>query len=127
MKGLFLSLLVLVILSNTSCRKAKHTATELDGTWERIYSSDGRYLGMEVSCSNGVGTITSTPDGSFNVGQGKWNSITPVVSALYRFTAQELGSDGEYYNSTINTIGDTLVINVSFSAAPGYEQKWIRK
>lgn len=132
MKGLLLSILALLILSNMGCQKPKHKPTDLNGTWERIQSNDGRYIGMQVLFNDDAGTIASLPTGPtgyFSVGAVKWQTITPVVSAFHEYEFQELSSNNTYLNGTIDLYdnNDTLKISSSFSAAPGSEQIWVRR
>lgn len=132
MKGLFLVVLIVLILSNTSCQKPKHKIEDLNGTWERIESSDNRYLGMKIMFKDKEGTVESVAmdsSGYFEVGVVKWTEITPVVSLLHEYEFQELSSKNTYYGGTIDLYPskDTLKIVSDFRTAPGSEQIWVRR
>ncbi|MEM6800874.1 MAG: hypothetical protein AAF696_05690 [Bacteroidota bacterium] len=95
---------------------------DIQGTWVRVMSNNPANDGMEVDVSGNSGTVTVGRP-SFPVGSIKWQSISGDGPT---FTHEELGSDGNYYQASMEIIGDTNYISVSSSGA-GNAQKWVRK
>lgn len=95
---------------------------EIHGNWVRVRSNNPANDGMELIATGTEGTII-VGRGNFTVGAIKWKDISGSGT---NFTHQELGSDGLYYNASMELIGDTINIQVSSSGA-GNIQKWVRK
>jgi len=96
----------------------------LNGEWLRIDGNNEPANGMRVSVSNGSATILDPSSTSFSSGDVKWKDVTPSGENLYEH--QELGSDGNYYEATIELINeDEIEINVANSGA-GNLQRWVR-
>lgn len=96
---------------------------DIQGTWVRVMSNNPSSDGMEVEVTGNTGTITVAGGSGFGVGGIKWQNISGEGPT---FTHQELGSDGNYYEASMEIIGDTNYVSVNNSGA-GNSQKWVRK
>ena len=96
----------------------------LQGDWIRVESNNPSADFIKVNVNGANGTITDKAQSPFGDGAVKWKGIAP--SGEKSFAYEELGSDGNYYPSTITLItNDELSISVDNSGS-GNAQKWVR-
>lgn len=97
---------------------------DLAGEWVRVRSNNPANDGMVVTVTGSTGTVTENPRSSFTIGAVKWRNIMEGESD--DFTYEELGSDGNYYDATMELEEDTIYIDV-FSTGAGNTQKYVRR
>ncbi|MEL6255237.1 MAG: hypothetical protein AAFR87_24725 [Bacteroidota bacterium] len=95
---------------------------EIHGNWVRVRSNNPANDGMELIATGTEGTVI-VARGSFDIGAIKWKDISGSGT---NFTHQELGSDGLYYDASMELVSDTINISVN-SSGSGNIQKWVRK
>ncbi len=97
---------------------------DLQGKWYRAYSNNPSADGMEVTVTNDQGKVTNPANSSFTLNSVKWKDI--IATAQNEFEHKELGTDGNYYEASME-LGqdDTLRIYVGHSSV-GNAQKWVR-
>lgn len=99
--------------------------TKLSGEWVLFDGNNPSTIGSEIEISGNQGTLTSVAGGSLQVGDVKWDDITPKGTSEYDH--QELGSDRNYYDASMRLQDDsTLTITVD-AAGAGNQQTWTRK
>ncbi|MBR9853896.1 MAG: hypothetical protein GYB37_04860, partial [Algicola sp.] len=96
----------------------------LQGKWYRVGGNNPDANGMEVTVTNDQGIITNPANTSLQLNNIKWKDIEATGETNYEHG--ELGSDGNYYNGSMEMgQDDTLRIRVNSSGA-GNVQKWVR-
>ena len=124
--------LVLLLLGISACNlvePVEPTANveDLAGEWVRVLSNNPSSDGMILKVTGTNGTITDKARSGFSNGDIKWKGLTAAEAGLgYDFDYEELGSDYNYYQSTMRQDGDTVYVNVASSGA-GNTQKWVKK
>ncbi|GGG44440.1 hypothetical protein [Bizionia arctica] len=96
----------------------------LQGEWIRVGGNNPVNNGIVIDVEETTGTITDPHLSEFDLGDRKWKDIYAIDGNSFIY--EELGSDNNYYTSTMELgVADTLRIDVNNSGA-GNIQKWVR-
>lgn len=122
--GLFLLALVVSCSSDDETIENQYNLDDIQGKWYRSYSNNPSSDGMEVTVSGNQGKVTNPAASNFPLNSIKWKDI--IATDIKKYQHNELGSDGNYYEATME-LGqdDTLRISVGHGGA-GNMQKWVR-
>lgn len=120
---------LLASMTFTACEQVnlEDCFAPINGTWVRVESSNPSNDCLKIVISGEVGVVFDNPKNVSWLDEGDylWREITHVE----RFTSYELrvlGSDGNYYEATLELEGtNTLNLTIDASGA-GATQKWIR-
>lgn len=121
---------VLILLLAPACSSffnggpGQNTLDSIDGEWVRVASNNPANDGMVVTVTGSTGTVTENPRSSFAIGAVKWRNVTPNDASGFNY--EELGSDANYYDATMELDGDTIFIDV-FSTGAGNIQKYVKR
>lgn len=134
-RKLLLSILALACISISACQtsSAKYKLDYLQGQWQRESSSDPRSDSMMVNVDNDAAVVLAKQlpaTSDFVANQNKWTQITPIAQTDGGdFKLLDLSADGNSYEAiiTLNGDGTLKLINQDFPAAPGGEQRWIKR
>lgn len=118
------SAILVISCSKDDDSEGVNTLDALQGKWFRAYSNNPSADGMEVTVRDNQGELTDPANANMPINSIKWKDITATTQN--EFEHQELGSDGNYYEGSME-LGqdDTLRIYVEYSGA-GNAQKWVR-
>ena len=96
----------------------------IQGDWIRIESNNPANDFMKITVTGTSGTLSDGAGSSFSTGEVKWTSIAGATANTFSY--EELGSDRNYYSSTMTLVNqDELSLSVGSSGA-GNAQKWLR-
>jgi hypothetical protein len=97
----------------------------LQGEWIRVGGNNPVNNGIVIDVTDDTGTITDHNISDFENGDIKWKDIYAIDGNSFIY--EELGSDDNYYTSTMELgVADTLRIDVNNSGT-GNIQKWVRQ
>lgn len=100
--------------------------SSIQGDWYRVGGNNPDNNGMKVNVLNDQGTIEEPALSNFQVDDIKWADILQSANDENVFTYQELGSNYNYFDATMELgVDDTLRISVANSGV-GNIQKWVR-
>ena len=112
------------ITPEPDCDPEQHDLSTLAGEWIRVLSNNPSNDGMEVTVIGDEGVVSDQASSGFGVGSVKWRNI--VSDGQGGFDYQELGSDGNYYEATMDIQEDSIFISIVSSGA-GNSQKYVKK
>jgi hypothetical protein len=97
---------------------------DISGQWLRVESNNDPADGIIINVENGEAVIIDAANANFDVNDILWINITP--DGADSFNLEVLGSDGNYYESSMVLV-DRNEISLSIAAAgSGNEQTWQR-
>jgi hypothetical protein len=100
---------------------------DLDGSWVRVNSNNANNDGMIIRITGSEAELTFVPStvSSYTEGDILWRAITSTGSD--NFTLEVMGSDGNYYSSSLELQGsDRLTLSIG-SSGSGNQQTWERQ
>lgn len=112
--------------NNDSNNTNNNDLSSIQGDWYRVGGNNPDNNGMKVNVDNDQGRLEEPALSNFQVDDIKWKDILQSVNDDNVFTYQELGSNYNYFDATMELgVDDTLRINV-VSSGVGNIQKWVR-